>query len=399
MSPSRNSEKLPITEYEPQEPQMTEFEGLDAARQVSATSNEGKWLEAWNNADEHLRRMFGITELPDQRVTAQELRNYEARLSKGDISAKEEFMMRRLRFMMQIALRANEEQDSMTGLTLEDHFQNTFIAFSDIIDGYIQKNQAATKPGDLRAYIVQHRSLNSGNLTSKKAQATGVLIRLPADKREHGAKINRCIEKYREEYNVSPEITYISESTGIDPDEIKDILAIPQVVEQFPHLDSIKDIRGVGTADVIEEVERQLVKEDIRDILSEHLEFRERRILELRYGLNGEQPRTLTATGAAFDIGMERVRQIENEALKKLGNLREAKERLHPVLSDFDTHEGLRALPPTPLQLQRAQDTLHALKHQPWKDFDTYRRIDILEEYLEKYKRVEVEPTKPEKEQ
>src|SRR5579885_2304187 len=48
------------------------------------------------------------------------------------------------------------------------------------------------------------------------------------------------------------------------------------------------------------------------------LSYRERRVLELRYGLNGEQPQTLDEVGRAFQVTRERIRQIENQGLKKL---------------------------------------------------------------------------------
>ena len=48
------------------------------------------------------------------------------------------------------------------------------------------------------------------------------------------------------------------------------------------------------------------------------LSHRERRVLELRYGLDGEQPRTLDEVGRAFNVTRERIRQIENQSLKKL---------------------------------------------------------------------------------
>jgi RNA polymerase primary sigma factor len=55
------------------------------------------------------------------------------------------------------------------------------------------------------------------------------------------------------------------------------------------------------------------------------LSFRERRVLELRYGLNGESPRTLEEVGKAFTLTRERIRQIENSSLRKLGTLAAAK--------------------------------------------------------------------------
>ena len=48
------------------------------------------------------------------------------------------------------------------------------------------------------------------------------------------------------------------------------------------------------------------------------LNYRERRVLELRYGLNGEQPCTLDEVGRTFQVTRERIRQIENQGLKKL---------------------------------------------------------------------------------
>jgi RNA polymerase primary sigma factor len=56
----------------------------------------------------------------------------------------------------------------------------------------------------------------------------------------------------------------------------------------------------------------------------ENLSYRERRVLELRYGLGGEHPRTLDEVGRAFNLTRERIRQIENQSLTKLQNLREA---------------------------------------------------------------------------
>ena len=51
---------------------------------------------------------------------------------------------------------------------------------------------------------------------------------------------------------------------------------------------------------------------------------RERRVIELRFGLNGGTPQTLDEVGRSFGVTRERVRQIENHALKKLGLLPEA---------------------------------------------------------------------------
>ena len=66
-----------------------------------------------------------------------------------------------------------------------------------------------------------------------------------------------------------------------------------------------------------------LTNEALRDVL-ESLSYRERRVLELRYGLDGERPLTLDQVGRKFNVTRERIRQIESQSLEKLENLREA---------------------------------------------------------------------------
>ena len=66
-----------------------------------------------------------------------------------------------------------------------------------------------------------------------------------------------------------------------------------------------------------------LRREDVEVALSA-LPERERRVIELRYGLDGSQPCTLEEVGQAFGVTRERIRQIENNTLKKLESLPEA---------------------------------------------------------------------------
>jgi RNA polymerase primary sigma factor len=56
----------------------------------------------------------------------------------------------------------------------------------------------------------------------------------------------------------------------------------------------------------------------------EALPERERRVIELRYGLAGAEPLTLEEVGRTFGVTRERIRQIENNTLKKLKRLPEA---------------------------------------------------------------------------
>jgi RNA polymerase primary sigma factor len=66
-----------------------------------------------------------------------------------------------------------------------------------------------------------------------------------------------------------------------------------------------------------------LRREDIENALAS-LPDRDRKVIELRFGLSGSQPCTLEEVGKAFGVTRERIRQIENNTLKKLESLPEA---------------------------------------------------------------------------
>jgi RNA polymerase primary sigma factor len=78
--------------------------------------------------------------------------------------------------------------------------------------------------------------------------------------------------------------------------------------------DLIEDDTIQGPVDAASE---QLLKERVRSSL-ETLSDRERAVLEMRYGLNDGEPRTLEEVGQTFNVTRERVRQIESKALRKL---------------------------------------------------------------------------------
>jgi RNA polymerase primary sigma factor len=78
--------------------------------------------------------------------------------------------------------------------------------------------------------------------------------------------------------------------------------------------DFIEDESVLGPAD---QASRELLKEQMRDVL-DGLNERERRVLELRFGLKDGQARTLEEVGQEFRVTRERIRQIEAKALRKL---------------------------------------------------------------------------------
>lgn len=73
----------------------------------------------------------------------------------------------------------------------------------------------------------------------------------------------------------------------------------------------------ISEEDIEEQISEVMMREQLLEVLAT-LDEREQQVLELRYGLNGDVPKTLEDVGKAFNVTKERVRQIEAKALRKL---------------------------------------------------------------------------------
>jgi RNA polymerase primary sigma factor len=155
-------------------------------------------------------------------------------------------------------------------------------------------------------------------------------IRIPVHVVEKLNKIGRAERKLVTELGREPTPEEIAEVTGIDPEEVDSIKRSAQapVSLEKPVGDEEESEFGQFIADEkaespFDRAADLLTKEALKDAL-ENLSYRERRVLELRYGLGGEHPRTLDEVGRTFNVTRERIRQIENQSLKKLQSLAEA---------------------------------------------------------------------------
>jgi RNA polymerase primary sigma factor len=152
-------------------------------------------------------------------------------------------------------------------------------------------------------------------------------IRIPVHVVEKLNKIGRAERKLVTELGRDPTPEEITGVTGIDPKDVDVIKRSAQAPVSLhkPVGDEEDSEFGQFIADEhaespYERAAEILTNEALRDVL-ENLSYRERRVLELRFGLSDEQPRTLAEIGRTFNVTRERIRQIENSSLKKLQNL------------------------------------------------------------------------------
>lgn len=149
-------------------------------------------------------------------------------------------------------------------------------------------------------------------------------IRIPAHLVDTMNAVRVATRELSHQSRHAPTLMEISRSSGISPEEIKNVLA---VCRQPLSLDSpVRDNEEGGYSELLEdhrqtdpllEINRAALREQLEEILRA-LSPREREIIRLRYGLADGYTYTLEEVGQIFQVTRERVRQIEAKAVRKL---------------------------------------------------------------------------------
>ncbi len=149
-------------------------------------------------------------------------------------------------------------------------------------------------------------------------------IRIPVHMVETINKLMRVSRRLVQEYGREPTTLEIAEGMEVPPERVREILKVSQEPvsletpigeEEDSHLgDFIEDSSAPAPADA---ATFQLMREQVEEVL-ESLSDRERRVLQLRFGLEDGRSRTLEEVGRDFGVTRERIRQIEAKALRKL---------------------------------------------------------------------------------
>ena len=155
-------------------------------------------------------------------------------------------------------------------------------------------------------------------------------IRIPVHMVE---KLNRVVHVERnlvQKLGREPEPQEIGTELGWTAREVREVLRVSQMPVSLEKPVGDEDDSEVGDFVADDNVESpfetasdNLQREDVQRALAV-LPERDREVLELRYGLNGRKPMTLEEVGEAFGVTRERIRQIENNTLKRLKGLPEA---------------------------------------------------------------------------
>ena len=247
-------------------------------------------------------------------LTAAEEVTLAKRIERGDPVAKRRMIESNLRLVVSIA----------------KGYRGLGVPFLDLIqEGTLGLNRAVEKFDWRRGYKFSTYATWWIRQSVQRAVANHArTIRVPVHVVERQQKLGRAARRLEVELGREATKDELAEATGLPMQHIDEALGAAHASVSLNQTVGADDEGELGdlfadreAADPFDEAEESLRRQGVRKAL-DALPERERRILELRFGFEGE-PWTLEAIGHELDLTRERVRQLESQALARLAALRD----------------------------------------------------------------------------
>jgi RNA polymerase primary sigma factor len=302
-------------------------QGIDVIDESCADSDEELELDAqsekldWPRGPEELDLTVDVPTTDPVRMylkeigrvkllTAQQEVSLAKRIERGDIRAKHELTEANLRLVVSIAKRYHTD-----GMSFLDLIQEGNLGLIRAVEKFDYR-----KGHKFSTYATWWIRQAITRAIADKART----IRIPVHMVEKINKLIRVQRQLLQNMGREPLPEEIAAEMSMTDAEIREILRISQTTvsletpigeEEDSELgDFIEDEEAIRSFDA---VASQLDKDGVNEALN-MLPYRERKVIELRFGLKGEHPRTLEEVAKRFGVTRERIRQIEAKALAKL---------------------------------------------------------------------------------
>ena len=254
------------------------------------------------------RGMRAQKRLEGEALPSDERQALERQVREGE-AAREQLIRSNLRLVISIA----------------KHYRGQGLAFLDLIQ---EGNLGLMRAVDKFDYRQGNRFSTYATWWIRQAITRALsyqsrIIRLPVHMGERLRRVKQASGRLERELGRKPEMREVADALHLSPEQMERVLQAPTNI-----LSLEKPVGEEGDSQLGEFIEDEVpspaelmlggeLREELREVLWK-LSPRERRVIDLRFGLSDGDPRTLQEIAEEFNLSRERIRQIEGEALRKL---------------------------------------------------------------------------------